>query len=123
MTPSPASRYPHLDGKLILPGSGGNLARVLFDAPSASAGLLSFVSQQFQNLLRQFTNAGGVFSFSSSSAGAASRQAGSLAKSRPHVIQVNHVTHVGLPLVQSRKQTNRGDKFHHAGKSFHDSVR
>jgi hypothetical protein len=39
---SPASRYPQLDGKLILPGSGGNLARVLFDAPSASAGLSLF---------------------------------------------------------------------------------
>jgi hypothetical protein len=90
-----ASRYPQLDGTLILPGSGGNLARVISNALSSQTGQFLFMSKQLQKLLRQITNAGGVSSFSPTSAGAASnRRALMSAKSRPHVIQVDHVAHV-----------------------------
>jgi hypothetical protein len=98
MTISPASRYPQLDGTLILPGSGGNLARVTCNALSSQTGHLLFSLKQPQEFGAQFTNAGGVSSFSPTSAGAASRQAGSLAKSRPLPFsEVNHVAHVLSP--------------------------
>jgi hypothetical protein len=91
----------------LLPGAySGNLARVLFGAPSASAGHLSFMSEQFKKLLRQITNAGGVSSFPPTSAGAASnRRALMSAKSRPHVIQVNHIAHVCVSLCETKFTT------------------
>jgi len=94
---SPASRYSQLDGKLILPGSGGNLARVICNALSSQTGQVLFLSKTLKKLLRQITNAGGVFSFPSHSAGAASRRRCN-AKSLPlPCSEVNHVAHVLSP--------------------------
>jgi hypothetical protein len=99
-----ASRYPQLDGKLILPGSGGNLARVTCNALSTRTGHFLFMSKQLQKLLRQITNAGGVSSFSPTSAGAASnRRALMSAKSRPLPFsEVNYVAHVRLSFCETK---------------------
>ena len=98
-----ASRYPQLDGTLILPGSGGNLARVTCNALSSQTGHLLFSLKQPQEFGAQFTNAGGVSSFSPTSAGAASnRRALMSAKSRPHVIQINHVAHVPVSRCETK---------------------
>jgi hypothetical protein len=101
-----ASRYPQLDGTLILPGSGGNLARVTCNALSSQTGHFLF-SEQLQQLAAQFTNAGGVSSFSPTSAGAASnRRALMSAKSRPLPFsEVNHVAHVRLSLCETKFTT------------------
>lgn len=85
---------PRLRVSKPFPGAGGNLARVTCNALSSQTGRFLFSLQQPQKFGAQFTNAGGVFSFSPYSAGAASRQAGSLAKSRPLPFsKVNHVAH------------------------------
>jgi hypothetical protein len=99
-----ASRYPQLDGTLILPGSGGNLARVISNALSSQTGHFLFMSKQLKKLLRQFTNAGGVSSFSPTSAGAASnRRALMSAKSRPLPFsEVNYVAHVRLSFCETK---------------------
>jgi hypothetical protein len=93
-----ASRYPQLDGTLILPGSGGNLARVTCNALSSQTGHFLFSLKQPQKFGAQFTNAGGVSSFSPTSAGAASnRRALMSARSRPLPFsEVNHVAHIIL---------------------------
>jgi hypothetical protein len=99
MNSAPFRRFPRSfgDGKLLPGVRGGNLARVTCNALSTRTGHFLFVSKQLKKLLRQITNAGGVSSFSPTSAGAASnRRALMSAKSRPHVIQVDHVAHVVL---------------------------
>jgi hypothetical protein len=85
------------NGKLLPGVRGGNLARVTCNALSSQTGHFLFSLKQPQKFGAQFTNAGGVFSLSPYSAGAASRQAGSLAKSRPLPFsEVNYVAHVVL---------------------------
>jgi len=97
ISPAPLRRFPRSfgDGKLLPGVRGGNLARVISNALSTRTGHFLFVSKQLKKLLRQVTNAGGVSSFPSHSAGAASRRRCN-AKSRPHVIQIDHVAHIIL---------------------------
>ena len=89
------------NGKLLPGVRGGNLARVTCNALSSQTGHFLFSLKQPQKFGAQFTNAGGVFSFSPYSAGAASRQVGSLANLRPLPFsKVNHFAHVdGFPSV------------------------
>ena len=97
MTLSPASLSSPLprDSQLLPGAIGGNLARVLFDAPSASAGHF-LLPEQFEKFAAQFTNAGGGRSLPSTSAGAMREAAVFSGKSRPHVIQIDHVAHFRL---------------------------
>ena len=100
MNSAPLRRFPRSfgDGKLLPGVRGGNLARVTCNALSSQTGHFLFSLKQPQEFGAQFTDAGGVFSFSPYSAGAASRQASSLAKSRPLPFsEVNHVAHVLSP--------------------------
>jgi hypothetical protein len=96
MKPAPFRCSPRSfgNGKLLPGVRGGNLARVTCNALSSQTGHFLFSLKQPQKFGAQFTNAGRGSSPSSTSAGAAFyRRALMSAKSRPHVIQVNHVAH------------------------------
>lgn len=104
--PAPLRRFPRSfgDGKLLPGVRGGNLARVTCNALSSQTGHFLFSLKQPQKFGAQFTNAGGVFSFSPTSAGAASnRRALMSAKSRPLPFsEVNYVAHVRLSFCETK---------------------
>ena len=89
---------------LVLPSSksrtldGGNLARVLYDAPSASAGHPLF-TEQFKKLLRQITDTARVARCIGSDSAPAASPHGSVSRRVPQALpfrEVNNFTHIRL---------------------------